>query len=71
MPEDVVEFLESIFDKPMDTWSKDPGYATRIVGMCPPPSNSSILVSTTGKCHRINSRAATTENNQKVTLNVL
>ncbi len=37
MPEDVVEFLESIFDKPMDTWSKDPGYATRIVGMCPPP----------------------------------
>jgi hypothetical protein len=45
MPEDVVEFLESIFDKPMDTWSQDPGYDTRITGMCPPPSNSSILVS--------------------------
>jgi hypothetical protein len=45
MPDDVVEFLESIFDKPMDTWVHDPGYATRVIGMCPPPSNSSILVS--------------------------
>lgn len=45
MPDDVVEFLENIFDKPMHTWVKDPGYAGRVVGMCPPPSNSDILVS--------------------------
>jgi hypothetical protein len=44
MPEDVVAFLESIFDKPMHTWIKDPGYAGRIVGLCPPPSNSKLLV---------------------------
>jgi hypothetical protein len=43
-PEDVVEFLEDIFDKPLHTWHLDPGYATRIVGMCPPPSNSKVLV---------------------------
>lgn len=45
MPEDVVAFLEEIFDKPMHTWRYDPGYATRVVASCPPPSNSSILVS--------------------------
>ncbi len=44
MPEDVVSFLEEIFDKPMHTSRYDPGYATRVVGSCPPPSNSSILV---------------------------
>jgi hypothetical protein len=45
MPDDVVKFLESVFDKPMHTWIKDPGYAGRVVGLCPPPSNSDLLVS--------------------------
>jgi hypothetical protein len=45
MPDDVVTFLEEIFEKPMHAWRYDPGYATRVLGSCPPPSNSSILVS--------------------------
>jgi hypothetical protein len=44
MPEDVVQFLEKIFANPLHTWNQDPGYSTRITSMCPPPSNSKILV---------------------------
>jgi hypothetical protein len=61
MPDDVVEFLESIFEKPMHTWIKDPGYAGRIVGMCPPPSNSKLLVSLIDNALRINSWLMTSE----------
>ncbi len=45
MPEDLVAFLEKIFAKPLHTWNQDPGYASRVTSMFPPPSNSSILVS--------------------------
>ncbi len=44
MPDDVVKFLEEVFAKPLHTWNADPGYASRIISMCPPPSNSRILV---------------------------
>jgi hypothetical protein len=45
MPDDVVKFLENIFAKPLHTLNQDPGYSTRVTSMCPPPSNSKILVS--------------------------
>ncbi len=45
IPDDAVEFVEDIFDKLLHTWHTGPGYAMRIVGMCPPPSNSKVLVS--------------------------
>jgi hypothetical protein len=44
MPKDVLEFLEKIFEPDMSQWKYDPGYASRVTGLCPPPTNSKILV---------------------------
>ncbi len=45
MPQDVLKFLEEIFQPDMSQWKYDPGYATRVTGSCPPPTNSKLLVS--------------------------